>query len=340
MLFVIFINLFLRYRGSDNPNINLNQLMDYRLELLNSSVFENLVNTICQELLGTGVITFAPGKDGGRDGKFTGKAQNYPSSVDNWNGKFIIQAKHTLNPVASCSDTDFETQIINKEIPKLISLKANGDIDHYLLFTNRKYSGVKGEELTKKIISSTNITNSVIIGKEVMNDQYINPNKSIVRQYDLDKHHIPFDFSDQEISNIILELKAQIPKIEATLKNEVDRVKYDYDKITIEEKNIKNSLGDEYYKNEILSRSLMDFDKIQIFLGNPQNESIKETYFDIASELSQIITIKRENFNAFEEIFLFIYKYVNDGNTTLIGAKRHVSTLLHYMYFECLIGKK
>src|SRR5690349_12565458 len=119
--------------------------MDYRLELLNSSVFENLVNTICQKLLGMGVISFAPGKDGGRDGKFNGVAQKYPSEADRWNGKFIIQSKHTLNPIASCSQKDFETEIIDQEIPKLIKLKSNDEIDHYLLFTNRKYSGVKGE---------------------------------------------------------------------------------------------------------------------------------------------------------------------------------------------------
>ena len=42
--------------------------MDYRLELLSEDNFENLINRICQEVLGTGVISFSKGKDGGRDG--------------------------------------------------------------------------------------------------------------------------------------------------------------------------------------------------------------------------------------------------------------------------------
>jgi len=119
--------------------------MDYRLDLLDEANFESLVNTICLEILGTGVVVFSSGKDGGRDGKFTGVAQNYPSKVDNWSGKFIIQAKHSSSPIASCSDKEFE-KIVATEIVKIKKLKAKGDIDNYILFTNRKYSGVKGED--------------------------------------------------------------------------------------------------------------------------------------------------------------------------------------------------
>ena len=84
----------------------------------------------------------------------------------------------------------------------------------------------------------------------------------------------------------------------------------------------------------------MDFEKIERFLALPQNEELKDYYFDVVSELSNLITIKRDNFDAFEEIFLFIYKMVCDGSDELKGTKRHVMTLLHYMYFECLIGIK
>lgn len=313
--------------------------MDYRLELLDDAKFENLVNAICQKLLGMGVVSFAPGKDGGRDGKFIGTAQKYPDTTNPWSGKFIIQAKHTANPVASCSDSSFET-IVNDEIKKIKELKASGDIDCYMLFTNRKYTGVVGESLLKKIITETSVSNCVILGKETINNQYLNPNRDLVKQFDLDKHHIPFDFSDDEIKDIILNFKSQLSVIEAELKAKVDAVKFDFDAIKIEEKNKKNDLGEEYYKNEILSRSLMDFEKIERFLQDPKNEDIKEVYFDIASELSSLITIKRDNFHSFEEVFVFIYQRVCDGDARLKGSKRHVYTLLHFMYFSCLVGLK
>lgn len=314
--------------------------MDYRLELLESGAFENLVNSICQTFLGMGVIEFSEGKDGGRDGLFEGVAESYPSKREPWKGKFIIQAKHTANPIASCSHSDFEPTLIDKEILKLIKLKLNGDVDNYLLFTNRKYTGVIGEKIRKRIIVETGIKNVAIIGKETLNNQYLNQNKSIVRLFGLDMLHIPFDFSDEEIMELITVFKKQLPEIKINLKEQVEKLKFDFFRIDIVEKNNKNGLSEEYYKNEILSRSLSDFDKIESFLGNPINEELKEQYFDIATELSQIITIKRANFDAFEEIFLFIYKRISDGAVELKGSKRHIITLLHYMYFECLIGKK
>lgn len=313
--------------------------MDYHLELLDEATFENLVNTICQKILGTGVVVFSPGKDGGRDGKFTGVAQNYPSRVDNWSGKFIIQAKHSSSPITSCSDKEF-VNIVTAEIAKIKALKAKGDIDNYMLFTNRKYSGVKGEELCRKIIQETGISNAVIIGKEVLNNQYLNTNKDIVKLYRLDQHHIPFEFSDEEIKEIILTFKQQLPSIGVDIQNEVDKLKYDYSHIEKDQKNKKNLLSESYYKNEILSKSLMDFEKIEQFLNNPINSELKEYYFDTANELSQMITLKRDNFNAFEELFVFIYKSICDGAVDLKGSKRHITTFLHYMYVECLIGEK
>ncbi|MCG6189128.1 ABC-three component system protein [Maribellus maritimus] len=313
--------------------------MDYRLENINDNEFEKMVNTICQNVLGTGVIEFSKGKDGGRDGKFVGTAQNYPSTKDSWSGKFIIQAKHTENPVASCSDNEFE-KIVEDEILKIKKLKANGEIDNYLLFTNRKYSGIKGERLLNKIITETGIKNCVIIGKEVINNQFLNSNKDIVKLYRLDLNHISFDFSDEEIKEIILAFREQLPEIKDDIKNEVNKLKQDFTFIDKKEKNSKNRLSEEYFHEHIVGESLMDFDKIGQFLSNPVNEDLKDYYFDTAHELNQIIFLKRDNFDLFEEIFLFIYKLICDGSTTLKGSKRHVTTFLHYMYYECLIGKK
>lgn len=313
--------------------------MDYRLELLGSDTFEKLVISICQNILGMGVISFSSGKDGGRDGKFVGTAQKYPSEKNPWSGKFIIQAKHTENPIASCSQKQFK-EIVEKEIPKIKKLRAKKEVDNYLIFTNRKYTGDKGEELLSQLINKTGVKNSVIIGKETINDLYLKPNKFIIKEFGLDKYLIPIDFSDEEIQRIILGFKNQLPKIEKNLKKKVDQIKYEFNYLEKEEKNKRNNLGKEYYQNVILSRSLMNFSKIRHFLEDPKNEELKNYYFDITVELNQIITIKRDQFDLFEEIFLCLYKLICDSNNILLGSKRHVLTLLHFMYFECDIGKR
>lgn len=314
--------------------------MDYRLELIDEDTFENLINTICQKILGMGVIFFAPGKDGGKDGRFTGTAQNFPDIIKPWSGKFIIQTKHTVNPIASCSDTDFQNIILKKEIPKIKALREKKDVDCYLVFTNRKYTGLKGDNLVQVIKDETGVKNVAILGVETINNGYLNSHKDIVKQYKLNEFSIPFDFADDEIKEIILAFKEQLPTIESNLKKEVEQKKFDFDHLEKELKNGKNKLGIDYYQEVILARSLMDFEKIQQFLDDPKNTELKNYYFDITYELDSMIILKWDDFGPFEEILAFIYKFICDGCQKLKGSKRHVWTFLHYMYFECSIGKK
>jgi hypothetical protein len=89
-----------------------------------------------------------------------------------------------------------------------------------------------------------------------------------------------------------------------------------------------------------LSKSLLDFSNIKSFLEDDKNYELRDYYFDITSELSSLITLRRENFDAFEEVMIFIYQKVADGSSELKGGKRHISTLLHYMYMNCEIGLK
>ena len=60
---------------------------------LSDDQFETVVVAIGQRLFGPGLMGFAPGKDGGRDAKFKGTAQCYPSAAAPWTGCTIIQAK-------------------------------------------------------------------------------------------------------------------------------------------------------------------------------------------------------------------------------------------------------
>ena len=75
--------------------------MKYAYEDLGDDQFEELVVLLCRRLLGMGTQGFAKGIDGGRDGKFVGKAQLIPSMIAPWEGIVIVQAKHTRQPALS-----------------------------------------------------------------------------------------------------------------------------------------------------------------------------------------------------------------------------------------------
>lgn len=312
--------------------------MDYRLEYISEDDFERLVSMICHEILGPGLISFSKGKDGGRDGKFTGTANRFPSESAPWQGKFIVQAKHTENPIASCSDKDFQNKIKKQEIPKLKKLKANGELDNYLLFTNRKFSAVKGTELVQKIKKDVGADHVEILGKENIT-RYLSQYKHIVKEFGLDKYILPFEFSDNDLKTLVVEFAKEIKSDKKGLKAAVETVTRDFTYLDKELKNEKNSLGKEYFESVIKESSLFHFAKIDEFLQNPINRELADMYADSAFELKNLIMVKRDEFGAFEEIFIHVYHLVCARNPKLRN-RRFIYVFLHYMYFNCDIGQK
>lgn len=313
----------------------------YRLDLKSEDDFEKIIVRICRDLLGIGVTGFAKGKDGGRDGRFEGKAEKYPSSSEPWNGKFIIQAKHTTNTEASCSDNDFfgnKTSLIAVEIVKIKRLKDQKDIDNYLCFTNRKSTGNKEFEIRNAIIKETGIKNVGIHGIDFIES---NLTKEIIKEFGLNKIRLPFEFYEQDIRDVILlfseELEKHVEREPITTQNLFHN---DRPEDGIREKNRINSLSEEYFEDEIRRNSQEYFKQIDNFLKDPINIKYLKQYRNTVRELNNLILIKREDFEKFEEIFFFLYQQIFKGNDDEIKEHRFlIYVFLHFMYFQCDIGR-
>ena len=305
--------------------------MKFPLYYQNENDFENLVVLICTKILGNGVIPFAKGKDGGKDGRFSGTANSFPSENAPWCGKFIIQAKHTDKIQASCSDSDFN-RIVEEEIGKINKLKSNGEIDYYLLFTNRKLTGGADSKIIGRIKKETGIEN-FIIGEEKI-QLYLNQYADIVKQANLYQLLMPLEFDDSDIRDVVLSIK------EALTASDLSKSIADFSKIELQEKNMLNNLSEDYF-TDVIERDFSKFSKIQDFLSEPINAEIRNWYDDAVSELNTKITIYRDRFDSFEKVIDYIYSYVLQQNqVSLKGNKRLVRVLLHYMYCNCDIGKK
>ena len=122
----------------------------YPLHDLSDEEFEDLVTRVCRKILGIGTTSFEKGPDGGKDAKFEGTANCFPSETSPLSGKVVIQAKHTSNPTKSCSDNDFhnnKTSVLKIEIPKIKKQVEEESVTHYLLFTNREENWWKGRKM-------------------------------------------------------------------------------------------------------------------------------------------------------------------------------------------------
>jgi hypothetical protein len=302
----------------------------YPLCYLTDDEFENLSILICNKILGTATIPFAKGKDGGKDGRFIGKANCFPSQTNLWNGKIIIQAKHTTKEDASCSDIDFQG-ILQKEISKIQQLKKNKELDYYLLFTNRKLTGVKDSDV-QKLFNDNDIIYEIIANEKIQ--QYLQEYPDIVRTAKLNDLLKPLEFDESDLKEIIIAI-AEVIRNQNNITSAIN-----FTKIDLEKKNELNNLSKSYF-DDVMKKDFDYFSQIETFLSSPINEKVKDLYEDTISELNAKITLRRDEFIEFENMLDEFYNFVisNDANI-LIGKKRLVRTLLNYMYCRCDIGKK
>jgi len=303
--------------------------MKYPLEnLASDKEFEDLVALICERILGMGTNIFSVGKDGGKDGKFVGKANNFPSEAKPWDGKIIIQAKHTKRPNASCSDPDFQKILKNDVIPAIKKLIESNEIDYYLLFTNRKLSGIKDTKIEDLFKQHTGVENRVL-GLERI-DLWLNEFPEIAKTLNLNRLLLPIEFNEEDLKDIVLTFsKLDIKKgVLPEIPEERD----------IKKKNELNKLSKNYF-DDVIKKNMPYFEQIRNFLSEPNNKELLNKYENTIDDLNEEITIHRDEYEKFEMILNHLYKIVLSKFSDLNSKRALVRVFLHYMYYNCDIGK-
>ena len=312
----------------------------YDFNQMNEDDFEALVIAICNEVMGIGVHSFAKGRDGGKDGFFSGTAQSYPSTSNPWCGNFIIQAKHTTVINASCSDNDFfanQTSVLNKEIKRLSELKNNHEIDfdNYLIFTNRKLTGGIHPQIVKHLQTNLGIQYADVVGEEDLT-RYVENHPKLIKRFQLLKYLLPNQFYDADIRDVIVLFSQNTDWIDTPPIK--DDSPFDYsDK---EKKNALNGV-DHIYFDEIKSHSLRYFAKIDKFLKNPINQEYLLKYVNTAADLRGYVQRHLATHSFVEIIESIIENIVGaDALSNIHKVRALVRVFVHYMYWNCDIGRK
>jgi len=280
-------------------------------------------------VLGTGIIVFAAGKDGGRDGAFTGTAAKFPSDAAPLSGKFIVQAKHTQNPAASCADAEFARTLLG-EHPKILNLIENGELEHYLLFTNRKKPANDGID-KEAALKALGLASAHLLGIEQMR-LWLTLNPEIWSKLGYDRFEASLRIQTEDLTTIVTAFHAAI---QGKLAAVDDR---DFSYIPKPQKNKINKLSDAYWE-EIRTRSLPYFKTIEDFLSNPRNIDFKDMYEDTADEIRRKLITATPPFESFDEALTYIIDHVTINNPELKKRRRFATVFLHYMYYTCDIGQ-
>lgn len=311
----------------------------YPLHDLNDEDFEDLVTRICRKILGMGTTSFEKGRDGGKDAKFVGKANCFPSEKSPLSGYAVIQAKHTTDPTRSCSDNNFDsnkTSILNEEIPKIKRQVEEESLTHYLLFTNRKKTGGAESNIPTKIETETGLKQAWLLGNKDIQD-FLLDYPEIANDVGLNKLRSPILFTPDDIREVVSEFFKEKKSISQAFDSQHDFQNYP----GIDKKNEINNLSRRYF-DYIQSDSLPRFEQIESFLKNPRNSGLADQYHAVADELKGQLITHRDAFVKFDDALEHVYQLIHERSPELRTAshRRLVKIFVHYMYCDCDIGEK
>lgn len=312
--------------------------MKYAYENLGDDQFETLIIFLCQKLFGISVQGFSKGKDGGRDAKFVGTAELHPSKASPWSGTTIIQAKHTNGYNKSFSETDFynpkpdATSIVSEEVPRIKKLRDGKELDHYMLFANRRLAGNAESVIVGYISHTTGVPKPSIYlcGLEQL-EIWLKGFPDVVTDAKLELVDSPLIVSPDELAEVVQAFADHKETIAAVLEDPpTERVSYD-------KKNDINNMTKDYADAQ-RKYYLKETPQIQKFLAAPENLEVLHQYETTIEEFQLKIIAKRKDYQTFDDVMNYLVDLLFARDPILRSHKRLTRALLFYMYWHCDIG--
>ncbi|EGH02903.1 MULTISPECIES: ABC-three component system protein [Pseudomonas syringae group genomosp. 2] len=314
--------------------------MKFAYEDLSDDQFEVLIVLLCQRLLGIAVQGFAKGPDGGRDAKFVGTAELHPSKAAPWVGTVIVQAKHTNGYNRSFSELDFHSAsssntVVGKEVPRIKKLCEAKQLDHYMLFANRRLTGNSETEIRDQIAAECGVPASSIYlcGLEQL-ELWLKRFPEVALEANLDAVDSPLIVSPDDLAEVVQALARQKDGLTALL-DDPPTVR-----VTYEEKNALNNMTAAYAKEQ-RRKYLKETAQIRTFLAAPENIELLRMYESVVDEFQLKILAKRKDYQTFDEVMEYLVDLLFSRDPVLRqhAHKRLTRAILFYMYWNCDIGE-
>lgn len=314
--------------------------MKFAYEDLSDDQFEKLIVFLCQRLLGISVQGFAKGPDGGRDAKFVGTAELHPSKAAPWVGTTIVQAKHTNGYNRNFSESDFfsttaQNTVLGKEIPRIKKLREGKQLDHYMLFANRRLAGNAQSEICEYLAVQCGIPSSSIYlcGLEQL-EVWLKTFPDVAGKADLDPVDSPLIVSPDDLAEVVQALARQKDEVSALLDDPPTT------RVTYERKNALNNMSADYAKAQ-RRKYLKETVQIRAFLAAPENLELLHMYESVVDEFELKIIAKRKDYQTFDEVMEYLVDLLFNRDPVLRqhAHKRLTRAVLFYMYWNCDIGE-
>jgi hypothetical protein len=308
----------------------------YAYHDLSPHQFEQLVVSICYELLGAGVQPFAPGPDGGRDAKFVGTAQRFPSTAEPWRGAFIVQAKHTRSPIGKFSESDFsgagKSSVLSKEMPRIKKLRDQGELDHYILFSNRALGAEANASISDKIRDACGVPNVHLVGVEAL-ERFVKGMPQVKKELEPHQYDLPLRASPLDLANFITHIAEHAAKVFEDGRFQLGRL----ERQAFTAKNAANGLSDEYART-ITKHHLARFEAIRKLLADPASYIALRSYEAAVADFAAALAAHRHKFETYDLLLDHLLVGLLERDCDLAANSKLARTVLYFMYWSCDIG--
>lgn len=116
--------------------------MDFDFKNFSTRSFERFAQAMAMHTLGSGLLIFGDGPDGGREASYEG-VLNYPSDGEKWSGYTVMQAKFLQVPGAAKDDADWLVAHLRAELKKFVGTASRlRKPEYYILVSNARLSPV------------------------------------------------------------------------------------------------------------------------------------------------------------------------------------------------------
>ena len=255
-------------------------------------------------------------------------------------GTVIVQAKHTNGYNRSFSELDFystssSNTVVGKEVPRIKKLREAKQLDHYMLFANRRLTGNSETEIRDHIAAECGVPASSIYlcGLEQL-ELWLKRFPEVAQEANLDAVDSPLIVSPDDLAEVVQALARQKDGLTALL-DDPPTVR-----VTYEEKNTLNNMTAAYAKEQ-RRKYLKETAQIRTFLAAPENIELLRMYESVVDEFQLKILAKRKDYQTFDEVMEYLVDLLFNRDPVLRqhAHKRLTRAILFYMYWNCDIGE-
>jgi hypothetical protein len=252
----------------------------------------------------------------------------------------IVQAKHTNGYNRSFSETDFfspssDNTVVGKEIPRIQKLRAAKELDHYMLFANRRLPANAAADIISHIASTCGVPEASIYlcGIDQI-ELLLKTFSDIPALANLDPIDSPLIISPDDLAEIVQALARNMTEV-ATVIDDPPTQRTSYD-----EKNEINKMTPQYAQ-ALRKRYLKETSQIRTFLSAPENMELLRSYEAVADEFQFKIIAKRKDHQTFDEVMEYLLEllFARDPVLRQRAHRRLTRAVLFYMYWNCDIGQ-